>query len=161
MCLQSDEAQSSTQVERVKAAVSDVRKTATDTERRVDNVTSRMWRLETKHAHTEKQIKENSSKIFEQKATVARRVRELDNVLTKEKTERTDDTAALQKRVLELENKMTTENRELNMRIETELRDLRAKIRQVTSERRVFEDRFATTRQSYAVHVGESQLTVP
>ena len=54
MPLQSDDEDSSTQVERVKAAVSDVRKTPSDTERRVDDITNRMSRLETKYDDTEK-----------------------------------------------------------------------------------------------------------
>ena len=42
----------------------------------------------------------------------------------------------------------------------TEVSDLKAKIRQVTSEHTVFEGRFTMTRQPNGVHVGESQLTV-
>ena len=51
--LRTDDEDGSTQVERVKAAVSDVRKTATDTERRVDDVANRMSCPETKYADTE------------------------------------------------------------------------------------------------------------
>ena len=47
--LQSDDEDSSTHVERVKTAVSDVIKTTTDTARRVDDVTSGISRLETKY----------------------------------------------------------------------------------------------------------------
>ena len=130
----------------MKSAVSDVNKPSTVTKRSVDDDTSRMWRLETKYALTDRQIKEIS-------ATVVNRVQKLEKEVAKEKAERADDTAALQKRVAELE-------KELSMRIETELSDLKAKIRQVASEHTVFEGRFTMTRQPNAVHMGESQLAV-
>ena len=126
--LQSDDEDGSTQVERVKAAVSDVR--PTDTERRVDDVTNRTSRLEGKHDGTERRIKDVSSKLVQQNATH-------------------------EKQVQDLENKMTNVNSDLHARIGTEVSDLKAKIRQVASEDTVFEGRFTMTRQPNAVHVGE------
>ena len=143
--LQSDANDDYSKVERVKSVVSDVKKTPTATKRRVDDVTSRMWRLETKQALTDKQIKEI-------RATVVNRVQKLEKEVTKEKAERAYETAYLQRRVAELEK----ENAGLSMRIETEMSYLMAKIRQVASEHTVFEGRFTMTRQPNAVHVGES-----
>ena len=117
--LQSNDEDSSTQVERVKVAVSDVRKTPTDTERRVDDLTTRMSHLETKHDGTDRKIKDVSSKTAQQIDTLEKRVRELENEMKKEKTERTEDTAALQARK------------------EAEVSELKAKIRQVASEHTV------------------------
>ena len=142
MGLQSDDEDSSTQVERVKAAVSDVRKTPTDTERRVDDVTNRMSRLETKYIDIEKMTQDNSTKIWQEKATFEKRVQELENEMTKEKTERSEDTAALQ------------------ARIDTEVSDLKAKIRQVASEHTVMLLSPKVVNQPHAVHMGESQLSV-
>ena len=141
MFLHSDDEDSSTQVERVKAAVSDVRKTSTDTERRVDDVRNRMSRLETKYNDIEKMTQDNSTKILQEKATFEKRVQELENEMTKEKTERSEDTAALQ------------------ARIDTEVSDLKAKIRQVASEHTVLTLSPKIVKQPHAVHMGESQLT--
>ena len=65
----------------------------------------------------------------------------------------------LEKRLRELENEMTMgeiKRTQDKSRIETELNDLKAKIRQVASEHTVFEGRFTITRQPNAVHVGEA-----
>ena len=99
-----------------------------------------MSRLEIKYADTQKQIKVNSSKIVEQKTAFEKRVQELENETEKEKTERTEETAALRSH------------------IDAEVSELKAKIRQVASEHTVFEGRFTMTRQPNAVHVGESWL---
>ena len=88
--------------------------------------------------NTEKTIKDNSRKIVDQKATFEKRVRELENQLLKEKTERIEGAA----------------------HTEAEVIDLKAKIRQVASEHTVFEGRLTMTRQPNAVHVGESQMDV-
>ena len=52
-------------------------------------------------------MKDNSSKIVEQNETLAKRVRNLENEMTKEKTERADDTAALQARIDTVESDLT------------------------------------------------------
>ena len=109
----------------------DVNKAQINTEKIIDDVTNRMCRLETKYEGT-----------VEQRAMFEKRVQELENEMTKEKTERTVDTTTLQ------------------ARIDTVECDLKAQIRQVASEHTVFEGRFTMTRQPNAVHVGESLLTL-
>ena len=125
----------------MKVAVSDIRKTPADTEQRVDDVTNRTSRLEVKHDDTEKKIKDVSSKM----TILEQRVLELQNEMTKEKTERSADSEASSEARAALE-----------ARIDTVESELKTKIRQVASEHTVFEGRFTMTRQPNAVHVGES-----
>ena len=66
--LHSDDEDSSTKVERVKAAVSDIRKTQAFTERQVHDVTNIMSRLEVKHDDTNRKTKDISSKMVPQTA---------------------------------------------------------------------------------------------
>ena len=80
--------------------------------------------------------------MVQQNETLEKRVRELENEMTKEKTGQTEDTATPQ------------------ARMEEEVSDLKAKIRQVASEHTVFEGHFTMTRQPNAVHVGESHTEV-
>ena len=87
-------------------------------------------------------MKDNSSKIVEQNETLAKRVRNLENEMTKEKTERADDTAALQARIDTVES------------------DLKAKIRQVASEHTVMLLSPKIVKKPHAVHVGQSQLSI-
>ena len=133
----------------MKAAVSDVRKTPTDTKRRVEDVTNRTSRLEVKHDDTDRRIKDISSKTAHQINTLEKRVRELENEMKKEKTERSADSEA------------SSEARAaLQARMEAEVSELKAKIRQVASEHTVMLLSPKIVKQPHAVHMGESQLSI-
>ena len=112
MCLQSDDEDSSTQTERVKAAVSGVTKTQTDTAQRLDEVTNRTSRLELKHDDTDRKIKDVSSKMAQQKETLEKRVRELENEMTKEKKVRIKERKALKQSLKQLEEEQDTMRKE-------------------------------------------------
>ena len=65
-----------THVERVKAAVSDVRKTLTETERRVYDVTNSVPRLVAKHDDTERKMKHVSGNTVQQIDKLEKRQKE-------------------------------------------------------------------------------------
>ena len=170
--LQSDDENISTQDERVTTAVSDVSKTPTDKERRVDDVTTRTSRLELKHDDTDRKIKDVSSKMAQQKETLEKRVRELENEMTKEKKVRIKERKTLKQRLKQLEEEQDTMKKRtavekdvssearaaLQARMETEVSDLKAKIRQVASEHTVMLLSPKIVKQPHAVHMGESHL---